>query len=156
MRLGGSVIALLLVVVGWWLYAQPALPPISPEPVPGSLAGAVASQQATANIAGETPEAMLPELVRERATVHALQPRYSIRGVVTRAGVGQPGREVVCYGQLGSEPQQTVSGRDGSSHFEGYLPRGTYSLTFTKGELVHLEQLYVDGAVVAHSLKLPW
>ncbi|MFT4840022.1 MAG: hypothetical protein ACI8UD_003438 [Planctomycetota bacterium] len=62
----------------------------------------------------------------ERTTVVVSAKRYMIRGAVTRGGVGQPGREVLCSSGWGKEAERTVSGRDGVFTFE--VEPGAYEL----------------------------
>ena len=45
---------------------------------------------------------------------------------------------------------------DGKTHFEGYLPRGRYSLTFVAGKRTWREELVVDKDVVDVSIRPRW
>ena len=62
----------------------------------------------------------------ERRAVVKNAKRYVIHGVVTRGGVGQPGREVLCSGGRGQKPATAVTGRDGVFAFE--VDPGEYEL----------------------------
>lgn len=125
------VLGVLLATAVWlWL-------PIDPAPIAPTTAGAnIESRGLEAHGAtvatgievavAETQQPAQLEPTSERTAVVASAKRYMIRGAVTRGGVGQPGREVLCSSGWGKEPKRTVSGRDGAFTFE--VEPGEYEL----------------------------
>ena len=130
-RLALLVFGVLLVCAAW-LWSHLDLVPVVPAVASGNAAPAASdtSQPLAAN--GDlvsptaTEPATTPESSPERTAVDTSAKRYMIRGTLTRGGVGQPGRDVLCSSGWGKQPATTVTGRDGAFAFE--VAPGEYEL----------------------------
>ena len=129
-RLALLVFGVLLVCAAW-LWSHLDLVPVVPAVASGSAAPATSDSSPPLAADGDlVPSAAsgmpTPEALPERTAVVTSAKRYMIRGTLTRGGVGQPGRDVLCSSGWGKKPATTVTGRDGGFAFE--VTPGKYEL----------------------------
>ncbi|MFT4516400.1 MAG: hypothetical protein ACI89X_002997 [Planctomycetota bacterium] len=113
-----------LMATAVWLWSPMDPAPIAPAMAfasaehRGDVPPATSAATGTQVPASEAKQATQPQSSSVRTAVVASAKRYTIRGTVTRNGVGQPRREVVCSSGWGKKSVTTVSGRGGLFTFE--------------------------------------
>lgn len=132
--MGRIVIGLLGAVLAtvWWLGTRldaDTAPPVAhaaeqaSRPHPNAVAARSEGAISTRRGRGHEPVRHV-EPAGDRKVLVAAEQTHAIRGVVTRSGIGQAGREVVCVGVDGVRVHETVTDREGAFAFE--VPPGRY------------------------------